>query len=162
MKNGMVKRLSALLLAAAMVFSLAACGADSKQEEDTVSGMTKEEYQQAVQTLSTEIGEIQDRASEIDGTDAEQAKDLLDELKTPLQDFMAIDPPESYAAGHKKLQSGCQSLIEYIDLLVDTIGETDQTALQESSEQMQTLMESAVADLQEGAQLLDDADSQEE
>lgn len=162
MKNGMVKRLSALLLAAAMVFSLAACGADSKQEEDTASGMTKEEYQQAVQTLSTEIGEIQDRASEIDGTDAEQAKDLLDELKTPLQDFMAIDPPESYAAGHEKLQSGCQSLIEYIDLLVDTIGETDQTALQESSEQMQTLMESAVADLQEGAQLLDDADSQEE
>lgn len=162
MKNGMVKRLSALLLAAAMVVSLAACGADGKQEEDTASGMTKQEYQQAVQTLSTEISDIQDRASEIDGTDAEQTKDLLDELKTPLQDFMAIDPPESYAAGHEKLQSGCQSLIEYIDLLADALGETDQTALQESSEQMQTLMESAVADLQEGAQLLDDADSQEE
>lgn len=162
MKNGMGKRLSALLLAAAMVFSLAACGLDSKQEEDTASGLTKEEYQQAVQTLSTEISEIQDRASEIDGTDVEQTKELLDELKTPLQDFMAIDPPESYAAGHAKLKSGCQSLIEYIDLLVDALGETDQTALQESSEQMQTLMESAVADLQEGAQLLDDADSQEE
>ncbi|WP_125114766.1 DUF6376 family protein [Agathobaculum sp. Marseille-P7918] len=162
MKNGMGKRLSALLLAAAMVFSLAACGSDSKQEEDTASGLTKEEYQQAVQTLSTEISEIQDRASEIDGTDVEQTKELLDELKTPLQDFMAIDPPESYAAGHAKLQSGCQSLIEYIDLLVDALGETDQTALQESSEQMQTLMESAVADLQEGAPLLGDADSQEE
>lgn len=162
MKNGMGKRLSALLLASVMFFSLAACGADNKQEEDTASGLTKEEYQQAVQTLSTEISEIQDRASEIDGTDVEQTKELLDELKTPLQDFMAIDPPESYAAGHAKLKSGCQSLIEYIDLLVDALGETDQTALQESSEQMQTLMESAVADLQEGAQLLDDADSQEE
>lgn len=162
MKNGMGKHLSALLLAATMVFSLAACDAGSKQEEDTASGLTKEEYQQAVQTLSTEISEIQDRASEIDGTDVEQTKELLDELKTPLQDFMAIDPPESYAAGHAKLKSGCQSLIEYIDLLVDALGETDQTALQESSEQMQTLMESAVADLQEGAQLLDDADSQEE
>ena len=166
MKKNMTKRLLAALLAAAMALSLAACGggndaANSGGEtgengEAASTALTEEEYQQAVEDLSTEMSEIQSNASAV-ATDPEAAKEALEAMKTSLNDFIAITPPEAYADAHEKLQSGCQSLIEFIDTVAAMTEETDQTKLADLTTKMSEQLESAMTDMAEGASLLQSA-----
>lgn len=170
MKKNVTKRLLAALLAAALAFSLAACGGGNDAGEggsssgdsgETASAaLTEEEYQQAVQDLSTEMSEIQNSASTA-VTDPESAKEVLEAMKTSLNDFIAITPPESYADAHEKLQSGCQSLIEFIDTVAAMTEETDQTKLSELTTQMSEQLEAAMTDMAEGASLLQAASESE-
>lgn len=162
MKKNMTKRLLAALLAAALAFSLAACGggkdADSNGEsgdssEAASAALTEEEYQQAVQDLSTEMSEIQNNASTAI-SDPESAKEVLESMKTSLNDFIAITPPESYADAHAKIKSGCESLIGFIDTVAAMTEETDQTKLSELTTTMSEQLETAMTDMSEGASLL--------
>ena len=100
--------------------------------------------------------EIQNNASTA-MTDPESAKEVLESMKAPLNDFIAITPPEAYAAGHEKMQSGCQSMIDFIDTVVAMTEETDQTKLTELVSQMDEQLRTAVNDMAEGASLLDEA-----
>lgn len=158
----------AALLAAALAFSLAACGGGNNAGNGENSGetgetgeaasaaLTEEEYQQAVEDLSTEMSEIQNSASTA-VTDPESAKEVLEAMKTSLNDFIAITPPEAYADAHAKLQSGCQSLIEFIDTVAAMTEETDQTKLSELTTKMSEQLEAAMTDMAEGASMLQEA-----
>lgn len=165
MKKNMTKRLLAALLATAMALSLAACGGGKDAANGGESGesgeaastaLTEEEYQQAVEDLSTEMSEIQSSASSV-ATDPEAAKEALEAMKTSLNDFISITPPEAYADAHEKLQSGCQSLIDFIDTVSAMTEETDQTKLAELTTKMGEQLESAMTDMAEGASLLQSA-----
>ena len=159
MKKNMTKRLLAALLAAVMALSLAACsGGDNAGSGDQAASaaLTEEEYQQAVEDLGAEMTEIQNNASTA-MTDPESAKEVLESMKAPLNAFIAITPPEAYAAGHEKMQSGCQSMIDFIDTVVAMTEETDQTKLTELVSQMDEQLRTAVNDMAEGASLLDEA-----
>ncbi len=163
MKKNMTKRLLAALLAAAMALSLAACGGGKdaangggETGETASAALTEEEYQKAVEDLSTEMSEIQESASTV-GTDPEAAKEVLEAMKTSLNDFIAITPPEAYADAHEKLQSGCQSLIEFIDTVAAMTEETDQTKIADLTTKMSEQLESAMTDMAEGASLLQSA-----
>ena len=159
MKKNMTKRLLAVLLAAVMALSLAACsGGDNGGSGDQAApaALTEEEYQQAVEDLGAEMTEIQNNASTA-MTDPESAKEVLESMKAPLNDFIAITPPEAYAAGHEKMQSGCQSMIDIIDTVVAMTEETDQTKLTELVSQMDEQLRTAVNDMAEGASLLEEA-----
>lgn len=166
MKKNITKRLLAALLAAAMALSLAACGGgkdaangggETGETGETASAaLTEEEYQKAVEDLSTEMSEIQESASTV-GTDPEAAKEVLEAMKTSLNDFIAITPPEAYADAHEKLQSGCQSLIEFIDTVAAMTEETDQTKIADLTTKMSEQLESAMTDMAEGASLLQSA-----
>lgn len=160
MKENMKKRLFALLLGVVMVLSLAACGSGGNQSadqgEESAPALTEEEYLEAVQNLSTEMTEIQTNASTA-MSDPEAGQEVLDAMKSSMNDFIAITPPEAYADAHEKLQSGCQALIDFIDTAVAMSGETDQTKLAELSTQMQEQMSTALADMAEGAAMLESA-----
>ncbi|MGO5027546.1 DUF6376 family protein [Candidatus Agathobaculum pullicola] len=165
MKKNMTKRLLAALLAAALALSLAACGggnnagtgdnggATGESGEAASTALTEEEYQQAVEDLSTEMSEIQNSASTA-VTDPESAKQVLEDMKASLNDFIAITPPEAYAEAHTKIQSGCQSLIEFIDTVSAMTEETDQTKLSELTTKMGEQLQTAMTDMAEGASLL--------
>ena len=161
MKENITKRILAALLAAALAFSLAACGggenAGGSTGDDTAStALTEEEYQQAVEDLSTEMSQIQTSASEA-MADPESAKAVLEEMKASINDFASVTPPESYADAHEKLKSGCQSLIEFIDTVAAMTEETDQTKLTEMSTQMGEQLQAAMTDMAEGASMLEAA-----
>lgn len=121
--------------------------------EAVSTALTEEEYQQAVIDLSTEMSEIQSSASAI-SSDPEAAKQVLETMKTSLNNFMVITPPEAYADAHEKLQSGCQSLIEFIDTVVAMTEETDQTKLADLTTKMNEQLQSAMTAMTEGASML--------
>lgn len=159
MKKNITKRILAALLAAALAFSLAACGggnnAGGSEGEDTAStALTEEEYQQAVEDLSTEMSEIQTNASTA-MTDPEAAKGVLEEMKASINDFASVTPPEAYADAHEKLKSGCESLIAFIDTVAAMSEETDQTKIAEMSTQMSEQLQAAMTDMAEGASMLE-------
>lgn len=165
MKKNVTKRILAALLAAALAFSLAACGGgdnagdnagDSSSGEAASTALTEEEYQQAVETLSTEMSEIQSSASTA-MTDPESAKAVLEDMKSSINDFASVTPPEAYADAHEKLKSGCESLIEFIDTVAAMTEETDQTKLAEMNTQMSEQLQAALTDMAEGASMLEEA-----
>ena len=163
MKKNMKKRLLAALLAAAMALSLTACGGGGSDAgtgdgsgEAASAALTEEEYQQAVEDLSTEMSEIQTNASTAI-TDPESAKEVLEAMKTSLNDFIAITPPEAYADAHEKLQSGCGALIDFIDTVAAMTEETDQTKLADLTTQMNEHLQTALTDMAEGASMLETA-----
>ena len=51
-------------------------------------------------------------------------------------------------------------MIDYIDVMIGMVGETDQAKLEEATAQMLELVETAMADLTEGADLLASASAE--
>lgn len=151
-------------LALSLALFLSACtGGDagtSTSENNTPPALTEEEYQEAVNTLSTDLSTIQADANNVDLSDEENAKKILEDLKKPFSDFMNINPPEAYAEAHTKLQSGCQAMVDYIDTVNSLIGETDTAKLQEAQNTMMEQIQTAVNDLTEGGTMLDEAMNQ--
>lgn len=160
------RRVLALLAALALTVSLTACGGDnaatdggkasasSAAASSTPTALTEQEYQDAVTKLGEEMSQIQEDANGIDATDVDAAKELLDSMKQPLQDFMNVTPPESYADAHEKMKSGCQAMIDYLDTAASMLGETDTTKLNEAATKMQEQMTTAINDLAEGSAML--------
>lgn len=143
-------KLFPLLMALVLTLSLAACGGSS-------NALTEEEYQQEVENLTAELSSVQSDAAALDPSDIEGAKQVLEDLKAPFQDFMELTPPEAYADAHEKLQSGCQAMVDFLDTTASLMEETDPTALQESTEKLMSSLETAVTDMTEGASMLDTA-----
>ncbi len=153
--NKWTARLLGLLLVGMMAFSLTACSQDEGTDGNTTAeALTEEEYQDAVTKLSEDFTALQTEAANIDTTDADAAAELLEGFKAPLEEFMAVVPPEIYSDAHAKLSSGSQAMIDYIDLLISMAGETDQAKLEEASTQILELVETAMTDLSEGVSLL--------
>ena len=165
-KNNSRLRILAILAALTMALSLTACGGDKAANGDkaaassTAAALTEQEYQDAVTKLGEEMSQIQQDAANLDSTDVDAAKELLESLKQPLQDFMNVTPPESYADAHKKMQSGCQAMIDYLDTASSMIGETDSNKLTEDATKMQEQMTTAINDLTEGSAMLTSTDTE--
>lgn len=151
----MTKRLLALLAASALVLGLGACG--EKAEEEAEGALSEEEYIDAVDNLSLEMFSVQQASQEAEIADEQAARDLVEELQKPLRDFIAIVPPAAYAEAHEKLQSGCQAMIDYIDIIFDAAGQTDDDVLQQAAEDANEKLMTAMEDLSEGSTLLGDA-----
>ena len=148
------KRLLALLLALTMLTALlTACG---KKDADDAA-LTEEEYQTAVTELNDKLTSIQTDASALDPNDPDAAKQLLEDMKAPFQDFINITPPASYADAQEKMKSGCQAMIDYLDTVNSMLEETDEGKLQEAANTMMEQLQTAVTDLTEGATMLSEA-----
>ena len=168
MKNT-TKHILAALLAASMTLALGACGGGTDADQgDTAAAvtettaapaLTEDEYKEAVTTFQTDMTDIQTSLSGVDMTDPDVAKAALETLKQPFNDFMAVVPPDSYKDAHAKMQTGCQSMLDYIDTVSGMVGETDQTKLTEAASKMQEQLTAAATDMAEGAKLLDEAAS---
>ena len=153
-------KILAILMALSMALMLTACGGDDNtadggdENDQTVTALTEEEYQQAVTDLSDKLTSIQPDAANLDPTDVDATMKLLDDMKQPFIDFMAVTPPESYADAHAKMQSGCQAMVDYIDTMASLVDETDAAAIQEGNAKMTESLQTAVRDLAEGGAML--------
>ena len=121
------------------------------------AALTEEEYQTAVTELNDKLTSIQTDASALDPNDPDAAKQLLEDMKAPFQDFINITPPASYADAHEKMKSGCQAMIDYLDTVNSMLEETDEGKLQEAANTMMEQLQTAVTDLTEGATMLSEA-----
>ncbi len=153
-------KILAILMALSMALMLTACGGDDNtadggdENDQTVTALTEEEYQQAVTDLSDKLTSIQTDAANLDPTDVDATMKLLDDMKQPFIEFMAVTPPESYADAHAKMQSGCQAMVDYIDTMASLVDETDAAAIQEGNAKMTESLQTAVRDLAEGGAML--------
>jgi len=150
-------RILSLIMALVMMVSVfAACG---EKEEEKETRMTKEEYADAFQKLSDDLTEVQTEAQKLDANDVEGAKKILEDLKAPFTEFIdTVNPPEEYEEAHGKIKSGCEHMVAYIDIVLGAVGETDQDKLNEAASDMMEELQAAVADLSEGATMLEEAD----
>ena len=153
-------KILAILMALSMALMLTACGGDDNtadggdENDQTVTALTEEEYQQAVTDLSDKLTSIQTDAANLHPTDVDATMKLLDDMKQPFIEFMAVTPPESYADAHAKMQSGCQAMVDYIDTMASLVDETDAAAIQEGNAKMTESLQTAVRDLAEGGAML--------
>lgn len=162
-KHTLWKRLAALSMSLALVFSLASCSKADPAAGGTPTpavsatpapALTEEDYVAKFEELGTKMTEVQTNAATLDPTDLEAAKKLLDDMKAPFVEFAAVTPPEKYTDAHAKLQAGCNGMIEYIDILLQIAEETDATKQQELATKMVEVLTTAGTDISEGTALL--------
>lgn len=154
MKRSRTVTLFAMLMA--LVLALSACG-NTGGGSGSTEALTEEAYMEAVTKLQDAFTDIQNQAGTLDTTDVEAATQLLESMKAPLEEFIAVVPPESFSAAHDKLKSGSQALIDFLDTTLSIVGETDTTKLQDASTKMMEQIQTATTDMTEGSQLLAEA-----
>ena len=105
MKRNVAKKLGLFLLMALMAVAIVGCGGGENNAADdgqATAPLTEEEYQAKVEELSQDMQNLQTelttRAQEIDPTDTDAMKAILDEFKAPLVEFAALNAPEKYQA----------------------------------------------------------------
>lgn len=151
MKNKLARRVALLMAVAAMSVSAVACGGGSNgaaaQEE---AALTEEEYEAKAAELSESIANAMSGASSIDANDTEAAKELIESLKDPFVEFASVKAPDTYADAHEKFKSGCDAMVEYLDMMVAAIdsGELDM-------DKMTSLITTIQTDFQDGAAMLE-------
>lgn len=153
MRNKLVRRIALLLSVAVMSVSVVACGGsgnsngNAAQEETT---LTEEEYEAKAQELGEKLNSAMTDASSIDPNDVEAAKEFIAGLKDPFIEFGSLKAPEKYAAAHEKFKSGCDAMVEYLDMMVTAMdtGDVDM-------EKMTTLITTIQTDFTEGASMLE-------
>ena len=155
MKKNM-KRWMAALLAAAMAFALTACGGSGNNGDGAKSSapaaLTADEYKDAFEELFSDMGSIQS----VDVADEEAAKATLEDMKDAMNQFIALNPPESCEEGHAKMASGCQAMVDYIDAMLSIVGETDEQKITDATADAVESFQTAMTDMTEGATLLDE------
>ncbi len=89
-------------------------------------------------------------ASSIDPNDVDAAKEFIAGLKDPFIEFGSLKAPEKYAAAHEKFKSGCDAMVEYLDMMVSAMdtGDIDM-------EKMTSLITTIQNDFTEGASMLE-------
>ena len=117
-------KILAILMALSMALMLTACGGDDNtadggdENDQTVTALTEEEYQQAVTDLSDKLTSIQPDAANLDPTDVDATMKLLDDMKQPFIDFMAVQ--EGNAKMTESLQTAVRDLAEGGAMLSET------------------------------------------
>lgn len=149
MKNKLARRVALLMAVAAMSVSAVACGGSSEAATQEEAALTEEEYEAKAAELSESITSAMSGASSIDANDTEAAKELLESLKDPFVEFASVKAPDTYADAHEKFKSGCDGMVEYLDMMVTAIdsGELD-------AEKMTSLVTAIQTDFQDGAAML--------
>lgn len=119
MKMNLVKRIAVLSVIAVLGMSAAACGGKTAQTGAETAALTEEEYVAKTQELAQAMTTAVTDAASVDTSDAEGAKKVIEDLKAPFVEFAALAAPEKYADTQAKYKSGCEAMIEYLDMCVD-------------------------------------------
>lgn len=143
--NKLVKRIAALMTAAVMGVSMMACG----------DGAAEADYIAATEKLVADMEAVSEKAATLDPNDLEGAKALLEEVKAPLVEFAAVEAPEKFAEAHAKYKSGCEAMIEYLDMTVEALD--PEKAANLDIEKYMSLITTAEADLTEADALMQEA-----
>lgn len=146
---------------------------ETTKEETTASetkaageALTEEEYLEAAtqlsQTLTDTMTKAQSDLSALDPTDTDSAKKVIEDMKKPFTDFAAITAPEKFAATQEKYKSGCEAMIEYLDICLEMIdmSATETPSAEAAAELTNRLTESLTAvqtGFTEGSTLLAEA-----
>ena len=118
MKRSLVKRIAILAAVAVLGMTAAACGGKAA-ETGTAAALTEDEYVAKTQELSQAMADAVTNSAAVDPSDVEGAKKMIEELKTPFVEFAALTAPEKYADTQAKYKTGCEAMIEYLDMCVD-------------------------------------------
>lgn len=148
MRNKIVKRIAALLSVAVMCVSVVACGGGS--EKAGADTLTEEEYEAKAEELGNSLNTAMTDAASIDPNDVEAAKEFIEGLKAPFIEFGALNAPAKYADAHAKFQSGCDAMVEYLDMCIAAMDSGDV-----DMEKMTSLLTTIQNDFTEGASMLE-------
>ena len=148
MRNKIVKRIAALLSVAVMCVSVVACGGGS--EKAGADTLTEEEYEAKAEELGNSLNTAMTDAASIDPNDVEAAKEFIEGLKDPFIEFGALNAPAKYADAHAKFQSGCDAMVEYLDMCIAAMDSGDV-----DMEKMTSLLTTIQNDFTEGASMLE-------
>ncbi len=150
MRNKLMKRIALLLSVAVMSVSVVACGGGKGDAEQGETTLTEEEYEAKAQELGEKLNSAMTDASSIDPNDVDAAKEFIAGLKDPFIEFGSLKAPEKYAAAHEKFKSGCDAMVEYLDMMVSAMdtGDIDM-------EKMTSLITTIQNDFTEGASMLE-------
>lgn len=151
MKSKLAKRIAVLMAVAVMGMTTVACGGSNASS----TALTEEEYLTETQELVTAMNDVVTKAGSIDPTDVEGAKQLIEDCKAPLVEFAALEAPEKYAEAHAKYKSGCEAMVEYLDMAVDAMD--PEKAADLDMEKMVNLIQTAQTDLMEADSLMQEA-----
>lgn len=109
------------------------------------------EMNKSMKTLQTTV---QQKIAKTDPRDEATLDRLFEDLKTPFRNFAALKPPVKYDAAHAKFKSGCEAMVEYLELENGAAkGRADV-----DGEKMMQLIQIVVNDITEGARLAEKAD----
>lgn len=144
-----MKKLAALLMAAMMLMSLAACGKDDgnkdsgkddkpgvsdsdKKGDDKTDGdkgdaaLSEEDYKAKITEIGTKVGELTEDVTAAQTkakTDPQGAlKDLTDtvnEMKPLYQELADLKAPEKFADAQAKIKNGSDASVEVLDMTLE-------------------------------------------
>jgi len=123
----------------------------SAQTPSSTTPLTEEAYKAAFEEIFSDFQNVND----VDISEGNAAKKTLEDMKTRMRAFIAVYPPESCKNCHEKLSSGCQAMIEFIDIKLSLINETDPNRFDILGDKMISTMDIAMEYLAEGAEMLD-------
>lgn len=129
--------------------------------------LTEEEYltkaEELGQAMTDVSAKVQADLASMDPSDTEGIAKLMEELKAPFVEFSAIQAPEAYAEAQAKYKSGCEAMIDYLDIIVSAM-EMEASGKTPTEEETQKLMEDmtnaltiVTTDFTEGATLMEEA-----
>lgn len=150
MRNKLVKRIAALLCVAVMGMSVVACGGGSNGGAAQEEALTEEEYEAKAEELGNSLNSAMTDAASLDPNDVDAAKEFIEGLKAPFVEFGALKAPAKYADAHAKFQSGCDAMVEYLDICIDAMDSGDV-----DMEKMTSLLTTIQNDFTEGASMLE-------
>ena len=150
MRNKLVKRIAALLCVAVMGMSVVACGGVCNGGAAQEETLTEEEYEAKAEELGNSLNSAMTDAASLDPNDVDAAKEFIEGLKAPFVEFGALKAPAKYADAHAKFQSGCDAMIEYLDICIAAMDSGDV-----DMEKMTSLLTTIQNDFTEGASMLE-------
>lgn len=156
MKSNLLKRIAVLATVAVMGMSAAACGGKSEEAgAEASTALTEEEYVAKTEELAQSMTEVMNDAAALDPDDVEGAKAMIEGLKAPFVEFAALEAPEKYAATQEKYKTGCEAMIEYLDMCTDLM-DPDKAA-DVDMDKLTTLLTTIQNDFTEAATLMEEA-----
>ena len=149
MKRSLVKRIAILAAVAVLGMTAAACGGKAA-ETGAAAALTEDEYVAKTQELSQAMADAVTNSAAVEG-----AKKMIEELKTPFVEFAALTAPEKYADTQAKYKTGCEAMIEYLDMCVDMMD--PEKAAELDMDKLTSLLTTIQNDFTEAASLMEAA-----
>lgn len=114
--------------------------------------LTEDEYLTKVEELGTSMTDTvtnsQTQLSSLDPTDVEGAAKVIEDMKAPFVDFAAITAPEAYTDAQAKFKTGCEAMIEYLDICLEMMSMGDKVPTAEETQELTTRLTTALTTVQ--------------
>lgn len=163
------KLMRTLCMAVVLVMVVMAAAGCQSSNSTTSNGdgksaaLTEDEYLKKVQEIASNMqniqGEITEKMQGLDPTDVEAVQKVLGDLKAPFNEFASLQAPEKYAAAQAKYKSGCEAMVQFIDITIEMSGmgaDADATKVQEKTTEMMEVLTKATQDLTEADKLINE------